>query len=233
MTRVLLLGSAPYALEAREWPRRFDVILAINNAWRVRTDWDELIHPWDFPPERMPPRLAPGQRVVTETAFVPAQNAFGGFVYAGGTMAFTAAYYALYTHRPEVLALFGCDMIYPPSGPTHFYGTGAPDPLRADPTLQSLEAKSVRLLALAAHKGCRIVNLSSGPSRLLFPRAAPDLRQLPPPPTLDQTAIDAALAREDALGYRVPSGRYWDEIDRFDPSALADLDAMWRAALGP
>jgi len=231
VTRVLILGSGPNVTEARDWPRRFDVIVAINNAWAVRPDWDELIHAWDFPPGRMPPRLAPGQRRVTEADFVPAQNALGGFVYAGGTMAFTAAYYALHAHRPALIALFGCDMVYPKTGPTHFYGTGSPDPLRADPTLQSLEAKSVRFLALAARAGSRAVNLSTGPSRLLLPRSAPDLSVLPDRPPLDETAIDAAVAREATLGYDTPTGRYWDEIERFDPTELAALDARWLACL--
>ncbi len=46
-----MLGSAPMAVQAADWPRDgFDHILAINNAWRIRPDWDAMIHPWDFPP---------------------------------------------------------------------------------------------------------------------------------------------------------------------------------------
>ncbi|MGB4909122.1 MAG: hypothetical protein WBP15_11365, partial [Tabrizicola sp.] len=151
--RVLMLGSAPMAAEAALWPRApFDLVLAINNSWRIRPDWDVAIHPHDFAEERQA-RPGPGQRVVTEAEFVPAQNAFGGFVYAGATMAFTAAYWALQALRPSVIAVYGCDMQYPASGPTHFYGTGTPDPLRADITLRSLEAKSARLMVLAAMQG--------------------------------------------------------------------------------
>ena len=44
MTTVLMLGSAPMAVEAASWPRGFDKVLAINNAWRVRPDWDYAIY---------------------------------------------------------------------------------------------------------------------------------------------------------------------------------------------
>ena len=229
MTIMLMLGSAPMTTEARDWPRApFDRILAINNAWRVRRDWDDCIYPWDFPPDRRPtPR--PDQRVIDQTDFVPAQNAFGGFVYAGGTMAFTAGYWALHAHRPRTLAVFGCDMHYPATGPTHFYGQGTPDPLRPDITLRSLEAKSARLLILAAQQGTALVNLSSGPSRLVFPRAR--ITDLPATPAPFNAALaDQALQREAALNYHSPSGRYWEEADRFDPAEIDALDRLWLAA---
>ena len=55
MTTVLMIGSAPMAMEAAGWPRKgFDRILAINNAHRVRPDWDFAIYPWDFAVERRP-----------------------------------------------------------------------------------------------------------------------------------------------------------------------------------
>ncbi len=45
--------------------------------------------------------------------------------------------------------------------------------MRSDITLQSLEAKSVRLMALAQIHNCSVVNLSKLPkSRLLFPRTS-------------------------------------------------------------
>jgi hypothetical protein len=99
MTTILILGSAPMAVETRTWPRTpFDAIVAINNAHALRPDWDYLVYPWDFPASRLPSPAA-GQRLVSEAEFVPAQNAQGGFVYAGGTMAFTAAYWALQALR--------------------------------------------------------------------------------------------------------------------------------------
>lgn len=235
MTTVLILGSGPNATLARDWEAApFDHILAINNAWQVRPDWDALIHPHDFPPERRPVASG-GQRIVTQDDFVPAQNAYGGFVYAGGTMAFTAAYWALFARNPRVIAVMGCDMHYPQGARTHFYGTGTADPLRADVTLQSLEAKSARLMVLAAMQGCAVVNLSiAGPTRLVFPRVGLGALGRVSLPDFDAEVVTEALARETELGYIVPSGRYWEEIDRFDPAALRALDALWlRAASAP
>lgn len=230
---LLMLGSGPNVTACADWPRApFNRIIAINNAWRVRPDWDDLIHPWDFPPDRMPPATAPHQTIVTEADFVPAQNAFGGFVYAGATMAFTASYWALHHHRPRVIAYLGCDMHYPP-GQSHFYGQGTADPLRPDITLQSLEAKSARLQIHAARAGCALVNLSAGPTRLTFPRATrADLATAAPAP-FDPISARRAEDREAALGYHTPSGRYWQELDRFDAGELASLDALWNTALAP
>ncbi|OYW56581.1 MAG: hypothetical protein B7Z10_03720 [Rhodobacterales bacterium 32-66-7] len=230
MTVVLMLGSAPMVTEAALWPRApFDRIVAINNAWRVRPDWDISVFPHDFPVDRHPV-AGPGQRLVTETEFVPAQNAYGGFVHAGATMAFTTAYWALHALKPRVIAVFGCDMQYPIGRTTHFYGNGAPDPLRKDITLRSLEAKSARLMVLAAMQGCAMVNLSQGPSRLIFPHVArPLAAEARPLPHAVAVAAEA-LAGEAALGYTVPSGRYWEEAERFDPLALDRLDALWLEA---
>ncbi len=203
-------------MQSTAWNRTgFDRIIAINNAWQVRPDWDELIYPWDFPAERM-----------------PAQNAYGGFVYAGGTMAFTAAYWALHAHRPRVIAMMGCDMHYP-QGQTHFYGKGTEDPLRDDITLQSLEAKSARLMILAAQQGCAMVNLSDGPSRLVFPRAHPTAVAECTPAAYDIFASEHAQERERDLDYYCPSGRYWQELHRYNAAALSDLDALWLAAANP
>lgn len=226
MTTVLMLGSAPMAIEAAAWPRQgFDRILAINNAHQIRPDWDYAIYPWDFAPERHP-IAGLGQRVITEDDFVPAQNAMGGFVYAGATMAFTSAYWALNALRPKVIAVFGCDMHYGP-GQTHFYGRGEPDPLRRDITLRNLEAKSARLMVLAAQQGCAMVNLSSGPSRLIFPRIQRcTLETAHPLPFCADLAAEAQ-AREAALGYDTPTGRYWEELERFDLAELDALDQLW------
>jgi len=230
MTTVLLLGSAPMATQATTWPRApFDTIVAINNAHALRPDWNYLVHPWDFPANSLP-KPQPNQTLIDETTFVPAQNAMGGFVYAGGTMAFTAAYWALHTLRPRVIAVFGCDMHYPTQGPTHFYGTGRADPLRPDITLRSLEAKSARLMVLAALQGCAMVNLSVGPSRLVFPRATRDGAATAKPATFDAALTQAALKCETELGYLVQDGRYWQVADRFDPAELDALDALWLAA---
>lgn len=228
---VLILGSGPAAVAVKGWDRSaFDQIVAINNAWRLRPDWDVSIHPEDFPLEHRPPGLLAGQRRIEARDYVPVQNDYGGFVYAGGTMAFTAGYWALGALKPRVMAFFGCDMVYAATGRTHFYGTGTADPLRADITLQSLEAKAARLQLLAAEQGCACVNLSWQDSRLVFPRATLDDLTEAVPVAPDAEAMGAAKAREDALGYSVPSGRYWEQADRFDAGALADLDALWLTA---
>ena len=227
------MGSGPGVLAAQGWAKGGTTLVAINNAWQVRPDWDVLIHPDDFPPERRPASPAPGQRIVTSVEYVPLQNAFGGFVYAGGTMAFTAAYWALGALRPDVIGFVGCDMVYPASGHTHFYGTGTADPLRPDITLRSLEAKSARFMLLAAQTGCAVVNLSDATeSRLIFPRAARDLLDRQQPVPVDPRLTDAALQREAELGYLVPSGKYWKEADRFDPTEIDRIDALWLQAAG-
>ncbi|KAJ56618.1 hypothetical protein ACMU_06650 [Actibacterium mucosum KCTC 23349] len=222
--KVLILGSGPNAVAARDWPTLpYDALVAINNAWRVRDDWTHAIYPEDFPADRHPP--ADTRPHIRADRFVPAQNAFGGFVYAGGTMAFTAAYWALHDLKPTQMDFLGCDMVYAPTGNTHFYGTGTADPLRDDPTLQSLEAKSARLLATALDHGCDCRNLSTGPSRLIFaPATAPALRP-------DPAAIQRARSREAELDYFVASGRYWETPDAYDPAELRALDALWLATV--
>jgi hypothetical protein len=242
---VLILGSGPDVIRARAWPRApFTHIVAINNAWQVRECWDYLIHPEDFPSERAPASHDPErQAVITADIYVPVQNAFGGFVYAGGTMAFTAGYWALGELKPDVIAFLGCDMNYE-GEKTHFYGRGEADPLRKDVTLQSLEAKSARLMALAAAKGCLCLNLSEQKvSRLVFPRSGPDeiaamtrhgkaVRLGALTAGLDLDAMGQAERRETELGYFVSSGRYWQEEERFDPAALREVDELWLTAAG-
>jgi hypothetical protein len=228
---VLILGSGPAAVAVRGWDRAaFSHVVAINNAWRLRPDWDVSIHPEDFPSEHRPAMLSAGQTRIEARDYVPVQNEYGGFVYAGGTMAFTAGYWALGALRPRVMAFFGCDMVYAARGNTHFYGTGTADPLRADITLQSLEAKSARLQLLAAEQGCACVNLSWQDSRLVFPRVTLDGLARATPVTPDATRYNAARAREADLDYMVPSGRYWEQAGRFDPVALQAVDALWLEA---
>jgi len=243
---VLVLGSGADAVRARDWVRApFTSIVAINNAWQIRSDWDYLIHPEDFPADRWPPSVQAGsQTLVTAADYVPIQNEFGGFVYAGGTMAFTAAYWALGALKPDAIAFLGCDMVYDDASATHFYGRGAQDPLRADVTLQSLEAKSLRFMALAAQKNCLVVNLSQqAKSRLVYPRCDPQLLAQWGDPALalqrqaqrgalDMQALDTALGMESAMGYMVASGRYWEVSDKLDAEKLRALDQAW-LAVGP
>lgn len=238
LKKVLIVGSAPDAVRAAEWDTSFfSTVVVINNAWKALTSWDCWIYPEDFPQERHPSAAQlHGKKTVTATDFVPVQNDYGGFVYAGGTMCFTAGYWALGALRPDVMAYLGCDMVYP-TGPgcfSHFYGQGVADPLRADVTLQSLEAKSLRLLALAQRQSCTVMNLSERPSsRLMVPRTTVetlrDMTYKPPPLSIDAQAVEAALQAESQLGYWVPSGRYWEESQKFDKEKLQKIDTLWMA----
>ncbi len=237
---VLVLGSGPDAMDAAAFTRdTFASIVVINNAWQVRHDWDYLIHPEDFPAERQPPTIDhETQTIITASDYVPVQNTFGGFVYAGGTMAYTAGYWALGAMKPDVLAFFSCDMNYSNSR-THFYGKGTADPLRDDITLQSLEAKSARLMIQAASEGCLTINLSlQRQSRLVFPNHPVDqigrwdkqtvARQLSKlGQSINQHKANEARSREAELGYMAVSGRYWEEPEKFDAEELRKLDGLW------
>jgi hypothetical protein len=236
LKKVLIVGSAPDALRTASWDTSFfSHIIVINNAWMACPSWNCLIFPDDFPEERHPCADAlKGKRVVTSHEFVPIQNEFGGFVYAGGTMSFTAGYWALGALKPDVIAYIGCDMIYDakPGQMTHFYGCGAADPLRVDVTLQSLEAKSLRLQALAGRNGCAVVNLSNQQtSRLLIPRielqTLEEMTKNPPIIIFNNLAVQNALRAESELGYRVESGRYWEKCEQFDRHKLHAIDTLW------
>lgn len=232
--RILIIGSGPNALKVRQWNlSAFDHIVVINNAWQVTQNWHDLIYPHDFPPARLPPTLKPSQRLVDESAFVPTQNHYGGFVYAGGTMAFTAAYWVLKEYAPAEICFIGCDMHYPAAGPTHFYGIGQPDPLRADISLTSLEGSSARFMCLAARQGCAVFNLSNGPSRLIFPRRkANELIRFLAPVAFNQLIVNDCLSIEQQLGYFVEDGRYWLVADKFDVEKLRQLNKNWLLATG-
>jgi len=241
---VLIVGSAPDAIRVKDLD--LSVItscVVINNAWQLTEDWDYLIYPEDFPLDRLPSsQILSKKKVITAKEFVPEQNHFGGFVYAGGTMAFTAGYWALGFLKPDVIAYLGCDMVYPKEGAdqSHFYGNGAADPLRPDITLQSLEAKSVRLMAIAQRNQCEVVNLSELPeSRLMFQRSSlsellsESLSSLPNRVSsrLDKKLVNQALDKEEVFSYMAPSGRYWEVLNEFDPAKLREIDSLWLNSL--
>jgi len=239
---VLILGSAVDAVRARAFDvTSFHAIVAINNAWRIRDDWTHLVYPGDFPEERRP-TPGPNQVSLSHETYVPANNAFGGVVYAGGTMAFSTAYWALHALQPDVMAFCGCDMIYDQkNGQSHFYGAGTADPLRQDPTLQSLEAKSNRLMILAAEQNCLCVNMSTlEKSRLTFPRMSANDLALAQAQTHGDTLSDIghnsdALAISNAkileADYKqfVPSGDYWNHKTHLNAAQLQDIDKQWLA----
>ncbi len=234
MTRVLLLGSGPNVVKAQDWDTHpFDHVVVINNAWRVRDDWTHLVHPSDFPKDRMPQAIAVNQTVIQASDYVPLQNNYGGFVYAGGTMAFTASYWALAALKPSLIAVLGCDMVYPNTTNTHFYGTGTADPLRDDKTLRSLEAKSARLMIKAAEQHCTMVNLSTNESRLVFPRATLNSLGATNRTDVDLTMVRQAKMLEEKTAYYVPSGKYWKVEDSFDTDIIDEIDALWLRSIQP
>ena len=208
--------------------KSIDHVIAINNAWKVSCFWNELIYPEDFPESKLPPVVNKSKKLTSAETYVAAQNNYGGFIYGGGTMAFTAGYYALYQYRPKTIAFIGCDMIYPEEGKTHFYGDGTADPLRDDITLQSLEAKSTRLMIHAAKQGCALVNLSQDISRLTFPKISIDLlAQSPKLISWSTLAEKKALQLERKLNYFVASGKYWEQVHLFDKVNLQKIDQLW------
>jgi len=243
MTRVvLIIGSAPDALRAREFHGSgYCAVVALNNAWRIRDDWTHSVYPEDFEPQRRP-SSGRGKTLVEYDKFVPANNAYGGIIYAGGTMAFTGEYWALHVLMPDMMAFIGCDMVYDGHpAQSHFYGQGQADPLREDPTLQCLEAKADRLRWMAYNAGCLCVNLSDRPlSRLTFDRV--DVARLTSSVVsirsqgmdrlgsiVDQTAAAAALEAEAKANCFVAEGDYWNATMPLDPRELERIDGLWRS----
>ncbi len=237
---VLIIGSAPNAVLAKNIPKKlFTHVVVINNAWRIRDDWDYLIHPDDFPVERRPTLVKDHQKLVTSSEYVPIQNDYGGFVYAGGTMAFTSAYWALGHLNPDLIAFIGCDMIYKSGTATHFYGTGAADPLRSDVSLQSLEAKSNRFNYHAARQDCLCINLTDlSESKLTYPKIAIEnvasIQQHQHAKLLNSTRqsmnpkkIVDVLTEEKSLGYFFKSGKYWEHLDEISPKSVFNVDQLW------
>ena len=229
---VLIIGSAPDALEAQSFNRElFQQVVAINNAWNVRSDWDYCIFPDDFPGNRRP-NENDEQRLIGSEQYVPLQNKYGGFVYSGGTMAFTAGYWVLGHFNPRAIAYIGCDMVYDEKK-THFYGRGTPDPLREDPTLKNLKAKSARLEAIAASQNCSIFNLSKRPkSNLVFRRNS--LENIPKEPTprrVNTELLKLVLEKEKSLGYFIKNGKYWKHLADFDQKKIDILDGLWNEVI--
>ena len=225
---ILIIGSAPDALLAQNLKKElFGAIVAINNAWNIRNDWDFCIFPDDFPENRRPSKNN-DKRLISSDQYVPIQNKYGGFVYSGGTMSFTAGYWALGYFKPKAIAYIGCDMVYE-GKVTHFYGKGKPDPLRKDPTLKNLKAKSARLEAIAATQNCSIFNLSKRPdSNLIFRRTSlNDILKHNIPRSLNNTLLKSTLQKEKELGYFVEDGRYWKHLENFDQEKIDLLDDLW------
>ena len=231
---ILIIGSAPSAIIANSWDLGiFDKIVAINNAWKIRKDWTNCIYPEDFP-ENKRPKSSETQTLHSSEEYVKAQNHFGGFVYAGGTMAFTAGYWVLYKFKPQIICYTGCDMVYT-GEKTHFYGKGKADPLRKDKTLNNLLAKSARLEAIASLNKCKILNLSNiAESKLTFPKVnVNDLDNVFKihPNKFKEEKINLALQKEKKTGYFIPDGKYWKQMDKFDQKEIKLIDELWLSSI--
>ena len=232
---VLILGSAPSAILARNWSMDpFDCIVAINNAWKIRADWTYNIFPSDFPEESRPnPNLT--QHLISADQYVSVQNSYGGFIYAGGTMAITSAYWTLATLRPNNLFFLGCDMVYG-EGKTHFYGIGVADPLRKDISLRSLEAKTARFECFASLVGSNVYNLSKEKeSRLVYRRkniSSLSTVYTDRPRKIKTGKMQQALKFEKKLNYFIADGKYWKHEDTFDKEEIDNLDKLWLQCLG-
>ncbi len=125
-----------------------------------------------------------------------------------------------------LVALFGFDMHYPKIGKTHFYGKGTADPLREDISLMSLKAKSNRFLHISQKENCLVGNLSDGPSKLTFPRVTSKY-SWPKVPSLNDDLISKALQREKDLNYFDVTGRYWQNLDKYNVQEIKKLDDIW------
>ncbi len=230
MKKILILGSAPDATEAEHWKSSiFSEIVVINNAWQIRKDWSYCIFPTDFPLDKRPvPTL--NQKLISAKEYVIEQNKFGGFVYAGGTMAFTAAYWSLAKLDPDILFFLGCDMIYQ-GEKTHFYGKGKPDPLRKDISLRSLIAKSARLEVIASKYNCKVFNLSKkNISNLIFRKAK--IEQVNDTENFEKRnfkmkKVFEAMELEEELNYFIEDGKYWKHQEKFEISKIDKIDKLW------
>ncbi len=234
MKKILILGSAPDVIESKSWESNiFSEILVINNAWKIRNDWSYCIFPTDFPLNKRP-KPSSNQKLISAEEYVKEQNKFGGFVYAGGTMAFTAAYWSLAKLSPDVLFFLGCDMIYE-GNKTHFYGKGNPDPLREDISLRSLIAKSARLEAIASTHNCKIFNLSKKKvSNLIFRKVK--IEQVKYKENFEKrnfktNKIVKALELEKKLNYFIEDGKYWKHQKEFEISKIDKIDKLWKSSI--
>ena len=233
----LLIGSAPNAVLAQNVAKdAVSDIVAINNAWRIRPDWTYSIFPDDFD-EALHPVPNSTQKLIRSEVYVPANNQFGGIVYAGATMAFTAAYWALAHLKPETIVFAGCDMVYD-TEKTHFYGTGKPDPLRHDPTLQNLKAKAIRFEAIANRQGCSCLNLTDRTeSNLTYEKVDAGILNERNGTIFNHNSsaaftssqVDSILAAEKALGAYYPDGMYWNAANPPKFEDLKQIDDMWYA----
>ncbi|WP_454694035.1 hypothetical protein [Achromobacter aegrifaciens] len=238
----LIVGSAPISTALSGVKLDGMVRMAINNAWRLRDDFHYSIYADDFPEQRRPDYSL---KHISAESYMPAFNAAGGITFGGATMALAAGYWAIYKKSPWILGFYGCDMVYPP-GQTHFYGAGTADPLRADITLRSLEAKTARLFLHALAKGTICINYSGQEgTRLVMPRLPLERR----PNTLLEAhrlrrrvvksvqykTLMAIFSQCKELEARAPfralKTNYWENGDEKNVAYIDKVDSEWARAV--
>ena len=232
----LIVGSGPSAIDLKDADLSSIAKIAVNNAWLLRADFDYVVYPFDFPPDRRPPSTYAGLQV-SNAHYMEAINSAGGMIFCGATMAFATGYWAVHTLGSKAVGFFASDMVY--SGTkTHFYGEGTADPLRADVTLRNLEAKSARLFLWALTKGTLLVNCSEQPeTRLVFPRLSlsglsghdgpvgPSFR-----PLIDRA--NEIFALEKAAPFDAKREEYWMLADTKEKIEYISLiDNAWAAMI--
>jgi hypothetical protein len=215
--------------------RETDVLIALNNAWRVRDDFDVVLFANDFPSRQLPRRYV-GELLSTANIEPAVAKAFGPLMFRGSTMAFNGIYYAL-SLAPAAVFAIGCDMDYRVvQGRTHFYGIGGVDPLRYNISLRSLQAKSSRALCLAAQSHVPLVRVCDEiAGHLALPSVSfADFESGcdAPPVSLFADQCARALEAEKNAPFDATIKKYWKYNDDEAARRYVDtVDSLWQAAV--
>jgi hypothetical protein len=182
MSKILIVASGPSALDVSLYEDVFNLIVVINNAWKVSSKWTYWVHPRDYKGAR-PEKLLPHQEEIVD--YQPSLSKYGGQGACGYSVTLNASYWVLDKLIPSEIYYLGADMNYTPdkNGNTHFYGIGhdiarhgIPDPdimvkLNSKGDNNYLENIYLRFKSIANENGCNVYNLSTiEPSRLPYPR---------------------------------------------------------------
>ena len=173
---VVVLGSSALAPSINPHLADDHIVVAINNAHKAASRIDFSVYSGDFPAVDKASGLAVTGR--SSPHYLPAMQRFGGLLFGGATMALAAGYWAINDFPFSQISYYACDMVYEGTQ-THFYGEGQADPLRRNLSLQSLEAKTLRLFYFALANNVLLLNASPvDKTRLCFPhnRAGLSLR---------------------------------------------------------
>lgn len=211
--RIVIVGSGPSAPAMAKLVDSGATIVAVNNAWRATPRFDYFVFPSDFPVERRPSMAGAVKRSIGTRIYKRGYDDAGGILFGGATMAFAAGYWAMRRFKGAQIAFLASDMHYGTNGAaTHFYGTGQPDPLRVNISLQSLEASSCRMFYKAIAQGTLLINAThEDQTRLTLPRVP--YRQLGEGSLVHE---GVALYRER---YAAPAARIAAEAESMEAAA--------------